>query len=81
MNSSIIYILIATVVFAAITIYFFLIKPGGQPRKLSPLASLAFAFIVAGIFFGEKQWLGYGLMGTGVLLAIADIAVKYRGMH
>jgi hypothetical protein len=48
-------------------------------KKLSPLAGLAFAFIVAGLFFGDDRVLGFGLLGVGIVLAVSDIIAKSRG--
>jgi hypothetical protein len=45
-------------------------RPGTQ---LSKLTALAFAFIIAGIIFGEDQLPGYSLIGIGVILALVDI--------
>jgi len=73
MNPSTVYLLIAIVALVAIVIFAFLIKPARQRQKLSPLASLAFGFVLSGIFIGEERWLGYGLMGVGILLAFVDI--------
>lgn len=70
------YLLFAIIILAVIAALVFILKPAGHKRKLSRLAAIAFAFIITGIFFGEERWLGYGLMGTGILLAIADIIVK-----
>ena len=37
------------------------------------MASVAFAFVLAGILFGENGLVGYGLMTAGTILAVADI--------
>jgi uncharacterized membrane protein len=42
------------------------------------MAGLAFGFIIAGVGFGENRLLGYGLFGTGIILAIIDIIIKTR---
>jgi hypothetical protein len=48
-----------------------------KPEKgLSRLAALSFAFILAGIIFGENRLVGYSLLGIGVLLAVIDIYYK-----
>jgi len=47
-------------------------------KRLSPLAALASAFIVAGIFFGNSRVLGYSLLAIGIVLAVSDIIVKSR---
>ena len=78
MNFSPVYILIAIVALAAIAVIVFVIMPAGQQRKLSPLAGLSFGLVIAGILFGEERWLGYSLMGIGVLLAVMDIIIKYK---
>jgi hypothetical protein len=45
--------------------------PGGT--RLTPLAGLACAFILAGIFYAEDRPLGYGMLGIGVALAVYDL--------
>jgi hypothetical protein len=81
MNISSGYMLVAIAVLAVIAVLLFLVKPKGKTNRLSPLAALSFAFVVAGILFGERQWLGYGLMGIGIVLAVADIIKKYKKEH
>ena len=76
MNASQIYIAISIVVLALIAILVFFIGKNKKEKKLSKLASLSFAFIIAGIVFGEDRLLGYSLMGFGVILAIIDIIKK-----
>lgn len=51
----------------------------GRPRRLTPLAALAFIFVLAGILFGQTQLAGYGLIALGVILALVDILQKSRG--
>jgi len=51
-------------------------KKMGKP--LSRLAALAFAFIMAGIIFGEDRMIGYSLIGIGVTFAIVDIIKKIK---
>jgi drug/metabolite transporter (DMT)-like permease len=77
MNASQVYVLIAILALACIAAaWFFFVRPNG-PTPLSPLSGVAFAFVIAGIVFGENRWVGYGLMGIGVALAILD-AVRLR---
>jgi hypothetical protein len=47
-----------------------------KDKKLFPLAGLAAAFIVAGIFFGSNRFIGFSLLAAGVVLAVGDIIVK-----
>ncbi len=78
MNVSQIFILIAIAVLAVIALMVFVIGKKGTGQRLTPLASYAFAFILAGILFGENRLIGYGLMGIGVILAVIDIVNKSR---
>jgi hypothetical protein len=47
-----------------------------KKRRISRLAGLAFAFVIAGIFLGGQRLIGYSLLGVGILLAIIDILRK-----
>ncbi|MFA5129105.1 MAG: hypothetical protein WC445_04080 [Patescibacteria group bacterium] len=78
MNAQQIYIAMAIVALAIIAGLMFFVKKGNHQYKLSPFAALAFAFVLAGIVFGESRLVGYGLMGIGVLLAVIDMVQKMR---
>ena len=78
MNASTAYIAIAIVTLVVIAILVFLVKKDKREKSLSPLASFAFAFVLAGIVFDENRWIGYGLMGIGVILAIIDMYKKSK---
>jgi hypothetical protein len=71
------YIPFAIAALAIIGIIFFWINPATKSLKLSFMAALSFGFVLAGILFGEERWIGYGLIGTGVLLAVVDIIRNY----
>jgi uncharacterized membrane protein len=73
MNISQIYIAVSIVVLAVIALLVFFVNRGRRENRLTPLASLAFIFLLAGLFFSDNRLIGYGLMGVGVLLAIFDI--------
>lgn len=73
MNISQIYIVVAIVVFVVIATLIFVVGKKGSEKRLTPLTSLAFAFVLAGTLFGDNRLIGYGLMGVGVLLAVVDI--------
>jgi len=49
-----------------------------KDKRLTPLASLAFGFILAGLFFGNNLYVGYTFIAIGLVLAIADIYMKSR---
>lgn len=73
MNISQGYIAMAIVVLMIIALLVFFVSRNRKETRLTPLASLAFGFILAGILFGDNRSIGYSLMGVGVLLAIVDI--------
>lgn len=77
MDGSQIYILIAVIVLASIFLILLLTRKKRR-KPLSALASFAFAFMIAGIAFGENRLLGYGLIGMGIILALIDIVRQYR---
>ena len=45
---------------------------------LTPLGGLAFSFTIAGIFWGDSRFLGYSLIGAGIILAVIDILRKSK---
>lgn len=73
MNISQIWIAISIVVLAVIALLVFWVSKNRKEKRLTPLASLAFGFILAGILFSDDRLIGYSLMGVGVLLAVVDI--------
>jgi hypothetical protein len=73
-----IFIAIAIIVLGAIAAISFFIGKDRRGKRLSPLAGLAFAFVVAGIVFGEQRLVGYSLMGIGLVLAIIDVVIKKK---
>ena len=78
MNTSQVYILVSIIILAIIAILVFIVRKNKKEQRFTPLASFAFAFILAGIFFGEERLIGYGLIGIGVILAIIDIITKLK---
>ncbi len=78
MSFPMIYIAISILAIAVPAILVFWIRRSGRQNRLSPLAGLAFAFIISGIMFGENRFLGYGLMGFGIILAVVDIFLRRK---
>ncbi|MBI5842006.1 MAG: hypothetical protein HZB19_18115 [Chloroflexi bacterium] len=78
MNISQIWIAVSIVVLAVIAVLVFFVAKNGKEKRLTPLASFAFAFVLAGILFGDNRFIGYGLMGVGVLLAVVDMFNKSK---
>jgi uncharacterized membrane protein len=73
MNASQIYIaiLIATLAVVAVILY----RKGWRKAQkgLTPLAGLAFGFVLAGIIFHDGGFVSYSLLVIGVILAVVDI--------
>jgi amino acid transporter len=76
MNISQIYIAVAIVILAVIAFLVFYASKQKPANRLTPLAGLAFGFVLAGMGFGENRFIGYGLMGIGVAFAILDMYQK-----
>jgi len=71
-----VYIFISVLVLAIIAILSYFTSREKPKKGLSRLAALSFAFIIAGIIFGENRLVGYSLLGMGILLAMVDIYYK-----
>lgn len=78
MEPSQIYILIAIIALLIIAIVVFFVRKNKKQKPLTPLAGLAFGFIIAGIVFGDSRLVGYSLIAIGVLLAIIDAVKKMK---
>jgi hypothetical protein len=78
MNMSTAYVAVAILALGIIAVLAFMARKERKENRLSLLAGLAFAFVLAGLFLGESRTLGYGLMGIGIILAVIDIFRKSR---
>lgn len=81
METSTIYILISIVallIVVALLIFRRKNKKNNKEKIFTPLGSIAFAFIIAGILFGEDRLIGYSCIGVGVVLAVIDIIKKFK---
>jgi hypothetical protein len=81
MEVSQIYILGSIIVLIIIAILMIFLKKKDKKRQLTPLSGLAFAFVISGIAFGSNRWVGYGLIGIGVVLAMIDILIKMKAQN
>jgi hypothetical protein len=72
------YIIISILVLFVVVVFVVTILRDRSSDRLTPLAGLAFGFIIAGILFGGNRTLGYSLIGVGVLLALIDIFRSQR---
>lgn len=78
MDVSQIYIIITIVVLAIIAVLIFVMKKNKKEKRITPLAGIAFAFVVAGIVFGDNKLICYGLIGTGIILAVIDSIMQLK---
>lgn len=81
MNSSHIYVAISISVLAVIALLVIVSGKSKKQNRLTPLAGIAFGFILAGILFADDRLVGYSLLGIGMILAIIDIIKRYKGMQ
>jgi drug/metabolite transporter (DMT)-like permease len=73
-NTSAIWVALSVVSLAIVAVLlFFVARRGRDANKLSPLASLGFAFVLAGIVLGDDRLVSYSLIGIGIVLALVDI--------
>jgi hypothetical protein len=73
MNITQVYIVISIAVLAVIALLFILTGKSRMQNRLTPLAGIAFGFILIGIVFGDDRYIGYSLMGIGVIIAVIDM--------
>jgi hypothetical protein len=78
MQTSQVYIAVSIVVLAIVGLLVFFMGKS-RVNRLTPLAGIAFGFVLAGILFGESRLVGYSLLGIGVILAIIDIIQRSKG--
>jgi len=78
MNISQIYIVISIVVLVAIALLAFFVGKSKKEKRITPLTGLAFGFILAGILFGNDRFIGYSLLGIGLILSFIDMFRKLR---
>jgi hypothetical protein len=64
------YIGISIAIFIAIIVL--LILNRRKSRRISTLTVLGITMIVLGIIFADSRWVGYPLIGLGLLLAMID---------
>jgi uncharacterized membrane protein len=73
MDTSKIYLVISVIILIALLYLTFFPNKYKEKRKMTPLGSLAFGFVIAGIIFGDDRLMAYSLVVVGVILAIIDI--------
>lgn len=72
------YVFIAIIFLAVIAFFRLKSSNGKKQKKLSTLAAIAFSLVIAGLVFGENRWVGYSLIGAGIILALVDMWDKQK---
>jgi len=78
METSQIYIAISIILLAIVAIIASFKSRNYNQRRLTPLAGIAFGFVLSGVIFGDNRFVGYGLMGVGIVLSVIDLVIKRR---
>jgi uncharacterized membrane protein len=81
MDGQLTFIVLSLVILAIIALLVVFVGRRGKGEELSKLTILAFVLIISGIVFGDDRFIGYGLIGAGVLVAVIDIIRKRRGQE
>ena len=72
------YIALSIAILAIIFLLVFVVGRVGKGKRLTPLAGLAFGFVLAGTLLGDNRFIGYSLLGIGVTLAVVDMLNKRK---
>jgi hypothetical protein len=72
-NASQFFIILSIAVLAVVAVLVFFTVRSRKENSLTPLAGLAFGFVIAGLIFGADRLVGYPLLGIGVILAVVDM--------
>ena len=72
------YIIVSIIVLLIIMALVFLVKGDGQHKKLTPLASVSFGFILVGILFGDNEIFSYSMFGIGIIFAFIRASTLKR---
>lgn len=78
METSQIYIAISIILLAIVAIIASFRSRNYNTKRLTPLAGIAFGFVLAGIIFWDNRVVGYGLIGVGMILSVIDLVIKHR---
>lgn len=81
MEASRVYIAIAIIVLLGIVMMVDFTTREGDRKKLTPLAGIAFGFIIGGLLFNSNRFVENGFICTGIVIAVIDIIKKFRGTN
>jgi len=79
METSQIYIAISIILLAVVALVASFRSRNYNRKRLTPLAGIAFGFVLAAIMFSDNRIIGYSLIGVGIMLAVIDVVIKHRG--
>jgi hypothetical protein len=78
MSGSLPYVALSIVILGIVAILAVFISRKKKKAILSKLSAFSFFLIVAGIFWGENRFVGYGLIGIGIIFAVIDMVRKIK---
>jgi len=73
-----VYIVLTVVILAALVWLMVRMRGKSKNSRISPLMGLAFACFMAGLILIDQRWLSYGLLGTGLVLAVIDMLQRQK---
>ena len=76
MPAGTIFLILSILALVTIVAFVFLIKRSPERKRLSPLTGVAFAFIIAGMLFEDNRFIGYALLGVGIIISVLDIILE-----
>jgi len=71
-------LIVAAVIIILFLVLMFIGNKNQKPKRLSPLTSIAFGFILAGIVFGDNRLICYSLFAIGIILSVIDAYIKSK---
>ena len=78
MNASQFFIILPIVILAVVAVLVFFTARSRKKNSLTPVAGLAFGFVIAGLIFGADRLVAYSLLGIGVILAVVDMVRRVK---
>lgn len=79
MDTVLTYVFLSAAVLAVlIDCIVFFVNLQRSESRMTRLVALAVALVLAGLLFGPNRLIGYGLVGAGGILAIADLVNRAR---
>jgi heme/copper-type cytochrome/quinol oxidase subunit 4 len=77
-STSQIYIVVFLAAMAVVALRVFFVLKNGHDGRTTSLAGIAATCVVTGIIFSDDGWIGYGFLGAGALLGLAEAFGRAR---